>query len=180
MEELITKAKNGDDIAYKELIDCIKSILYRVARTRLDNEDDIYEAINETVYRAYKGLKKLKQIEFFQTWVIKILINECNRIYKRNQKQLKLIKKMEKISYIQGEKDTNPLDNIENKMDFEKLITNLNDEEKIVFVLYFYAGYDTTEISKILKESPNTIKSRLRRGKEKIYNLLEGGVEYEK
>ena len=179
MDELITKAKNGDNDAYKELIDSIKDVLYRIARSRLDNEEDIYDVINETVYRAYKNLRKLNNNEYFKTWIIKILINECNRIYKRNQKHFKLIKKLE-VSPNYNEIIENSLNDIENKIDFETLIKILNPDERKVFVLYFYAKYDTTEISKILKENPNTVKSRLRRGKEKIAKILKGGVENEK
>ena len=176
VKELITKAKNGDNNAYKELIDSIKDILYRVARSRLDNEEDIYDAISETVFRAYKNLKNLKNDEYFKTWIIRILINECNRIYNRNQSHIRLIKKLE-VNSSYNEVTENSLNNVENKIDFETLIKILNPDERTVFVLYFYAKYDTTEISKILKESPNTIKSRLRRGKEKILKTLKGGVE---
>ena len=179
MEELITKAKNGDNNAYKELIDNIKDVLYRIARSRLNNEDDIYDAINETIFRAYNNLKKLKDDKYFKSWIIRILINECNRIYKKNQSHLRLIKKLE-VNPLYSEISENSLGNVEHKIDFETLIKVLNPDERMVFVLYFYAKYDTTEISKILKESPNTIKSRLRRGKEKISKFLKGGVEYEK
>lgn len=178
MEELIFKAKNGDNDAYKELIDTIKDVLYRIARSRLDSEEDIYDAMNETIFKAYMNLKKLKKNEYFQTWIIRILINECNRIYNKNKKSLKLIKKLEEIE--QREIHENSLNNVENKMSFESLIEILNKEEKIVFVLYFYSKYDTSEIAKILKENPNTIKSRLKRGKEKVSKFLKGGVEYEK
>ena len=176
MEELIIKAKNGNDDAYKELIDSIKYILYRVARARLDDEEDIYDAINETVFKAYKNLKKLKQNGYFQTWIIRILINECNKIYENNRKQLKLIEKLNKSKELYNDTITD----IENKINFESLIEILNEEEKIVFVLYFYNKYDTSEIAKLLNESPNTIKSRLKRGKEKVQNILEGGELNEK
>ena len=178
-EELLTKAKNGDVKAYEELINNIKNVLYRLARARLDNEDDIYDAINETIFYAYKHLKKLKHNEYFQTWIIKILINECNKIYNKNSKQLKLIEKIQTISYY--ENYDNSLREVEDKMDFKKLLETLNYDERMVFILYFYAEYDTTEISKILNENISNVKSRLKRGKEKIYKMIsKGGVEYDK
>ena len=175
MEELVIKAQNGNIEAYEDLVLNLKALLYRIARARLENEDDIYDAINETIYSAYKNLKKLKNVENFKTWIIRILINECNRIYKKNQKNLELIKKLKENKYIDDM--NNPLKKVENKLDFEKLIKLLNDDEKIIFVLYFYERYNTAEISKILGENHSTVRSRLKRGKEKIYKFIKGGVE---
>lgn len=177
MEDLVKKAQKGDIEAYENLVISLKVIFYRLARARLENEDDIYDAINETVYRAYKNLNKLKNVENFKTWIIRILINECNRIYKKNQKELNLLNKLKENRY--NENLNNPIIEIENKLDFEKLIQLLNNDEKVIFVLYFYERYTTLEIAKILKENHSTVRSRLKRGKEKIYKFIEGGIEHE-
>ena len=180
MNELINEAKNGNSDAFKELIDGIKDILYRVAKSRLDSKDDIFDAIDNTVFKAYNNLVKLKKNEYFKTWIIRILINECNRIYRKNQRHNKIFKSLDENFYDE-EGSTKQIDEIENKMDFESLIKILNEKEKIVFVLHFYANYDPNEISKLLKKSVNTIKSQLARGKEKIANYLKekGGNIYD-
>lgn len=82
MESLIEKAKDGDQIAFTELMLQIKDELYKVAKIRLKNDDDVFDVIQETMISAYKSLKKLKHNEYFKTWVIRILINECNKFYK--------------------------------------------------------------------------------------------------
>lgn len=61
--------------------------LYKVAKVRLRNDDDIYDAIQETTIKAFKSVKKLKQNQYFKTWIIKILINESNNIYRRKNKR---------------------------------------------------------------------------------------------
>ena len=86
MEELVEKAKKNDEIAFNELIISIEKEIYLIARTRLKNEEDIADAMQETIISCYKNLKKLRENSFFKTWTIKILINECNKIYKKNQK----------------------------------------------------------------------------------------------
>ena len=174
MEELIRKAISGDTEAYAEVMESIQNTLYRIAKTRLDNENDIYDAIYETTLKSFKNLKKLKNIEFFKTWVIRILINECNKIYNTNMKHLKLI---EKLSVVE---ESNYIDDTISNLNFESLISILNYEERIVFTLYFHDRYTPTEIAKILNVSVNTIKSRLKRGKEKLQEKLIGGVEYDK
>ena len=78
MEELIKNTLNGDKHSFEVLIDSVKSDLYRVAQAKLRNIDDVNDAIQETITKAYSKLHTLKEHKLFRTWIIKILINECN------------------------------------------------------------------------------------------------------
>lgn len=86
MEELINRAKNGDIDALTNLIYEIKEDLYKIARTRLSQLDDIEDAFQETILEAYDSIKKLRDPKKFKNWIIIILINRCNRIYRKNKK----------------------------------------------------------------------------------------------
>ena len=88
MEELVEKAKNKDKNAFSELIINVKKELYLVAKLKLKNEDDISDAIQETLLKSYKNIRKLRKNDMFRTWIIKILINECNNIYKRKRNNI--------------------------------------------------------------------------------------------
>lgn len=62
-------------------------------------------------------------------------------------------------------------------MGFDELISILDKEEKMIFTLFFYMGFTTKEISKVLKIKDATIRSKIARGKQKIKSKLEkGGV----
>ena len=50
---------------------------------KINNENDIEDIIQETMLSAYTNLKKLKNNSFFKTWIIRILINKCNKFYKK-------------------------------------------------------------------------------------------------
>lgn len=86
MEEIIEKVKKGDNQAFTVLITNMQSELYKIAKLRLKSDDDINEAVQETIIKAYSSIKKLKNNQYFKTWIIKILINECNSIYQKNKK----------------------------------------------------------------------------------------------
>lgn len=75
--QIILKAQKGDDMAFYQLLSLHKDQLYRIAFRYLKNEQGALEAIQETTYRAYRNLKKLKKPEYFRTWLIRILINVC-------------------------------------------------------------------------------------------------------
>ena len=83
MEELVEKAKKEDKQAFTNLILSIQRDLYCIAKSKIENENDIDDIIQETMIIAFLNIKKLKNNKFFKTWIIKILINNCNKFYKR-------------------------------------------------------------------------------------------------
>jgi RNA polymerase sigma-70 factor (ECF subfamily) len=176
-EQLVVKAKTGDTRAFTELIHCIENDLYRIAKTRLRNDDEIGDAIQETMIIAYKKIKKLKDNFKFKTWIIKILINECNLIYKKRKRQNNVYERMENNNILKDE--DNIIHNINSMLDFELLINKLNYEERLIITLFYNSQYSCSEISEILNMNINTVKSKLKRAKDKIKNYCKGGMIYE-
>ncbi len=166
MEELVEKAKNNDKIAFSELIIAIEKELYLIAKTKLKNDDDIGDAIQETIYKSYKNIKKLKDNAIFKTWIIKILMNECNNIYKKKSKYSISYEEKEMEKYLVANDKS---DNVE----FEVLIKDLDSEEKLILTLYYCSKYTIKEISKIAKIKENTIKSKMARARNKIRKQIE-------
>ena len=140
MEELIDKALHGDDNAYVELINSISTNLYRIAQTKLNNIDDINDAISETILKSYKYLSSLKSPHYFQTWIIKILINECNNIYYINKRQLHICNKIININDFKIN-IIDPIKKYESNLNFENIIKHLDSDEKLLMILYYNHQY---------------------------------------
>lgn len=87
MEELIKEAQIGDKNAFNKIFIAISDDLYKIAKSRINNEDDIADAVQETMIATFKNIKKLRDTSQFKQWVITILINKCNRIYRRKYKK---------------------------------------------------------------------------------------------
>ena len=68
-------------------IEALRPRLYRTALLYLGSEAYALDALDETVYKALRSLKKLRQPQFFDTWVTRILINECLRELKRRKRE---------------------------------------------------------------------------------------------
>lgn len=158
MNNLIKKAKKGNEEAFFKLIEDNKVSLYKAAKAILNNDDDIADAIQETVIAAYKNIKSLKNDDYFKTWLTKILINKCKDIIAKNKDVLTLDDYLEE-GYTQE---------FLSKFEIEDMLTNLSKEQKLVISLYYISQFNTREISEILKESEGTIKSRLSRARNKI------------
>ena len=171
MEELVKRSKQGDNQAFTELIISLEQDLYKIARTRLSNNDDINEAVQETIIKAYSSIKKLREEKYFKTWIIRILINQCNDVYRKN-------KKNEYVEYEESRIEEIGNDFLKQKindLDFLILIKDLNYDERIAITLFYLEGFSTKEIAKILRKSENTIKTRISRARKKLKDLLEKG-----
>lgn len=166
MEELVDKAKNNDKDAFTRLILNIEKDLYCIAKSKMDNENDIDDIIQETMIIAFYNIKKLKDNRYFKTWIIRILINNCNKFYK-NKKQKSL-------------NEGNALDKIESceidlsDIEFQDFISFLKEDERTILTLYYNLGYTTKEISRILNKREGTICSKISRAKVKIKTKYKG------
>ena len=165
MEELVLKAQKGDEKAFTDLILIMKHDLFKIAKMRLINEADIEDAIQETLIETYKSIRKLKDVNAFKPWITKVLINKCNRIYRRKRKNdISFEDEIDNYLVQEAEHLT------ESDMDFYLLIKSLNYEERMIVTLYYLERYKIKEISQILKINENTIKTKLARSKEKLKN----------
>ena len=85
MEFLVKKAQKGDAEAFITLIEENKQSMYKVARGFLNNDEDIADAISETVLDCYEKIHTLKQSAYFKTWMIRILINNCKDLIRKQR-----------------------------------------------------------------------------------------------
>lgn len=173
--KLIKKAIKKDEHAFSTLIHYLEPEMYKIAKIKLKKEDDIYEAMQETIILIYKHLRKLKNIEFFRTWSMRILINECNKVYKKAEINMQRYTDYDENIKLEYES----FNNIESELNMEKMLNCLNETEKIAMTLYYSDNFTTKEISNILGDSEGTIKSRISRAKTKIKNHIEEEKLYE-
>ena len=166
-------AKNGDKQAFNELIEEHKFKIYKTAKSILKDEDDVCDAIQDSLIRAYKGISKLEHNEYFSTWLIRIVINKCYDIAKKNNEKSK------KIIDISEAKD-HELQTFDTYSEFglERVLNVLDKDLKEVTVMYYYDDISVQDISKILDIPQGTVKSRLARARNKLYEILSKEGDY--
>ena len=175
MEELIEKARDGDEESFTKLVLYIKDDLYKIAKTRILNEADIADAVQETMIEAYKSIKNLKDSSKFKNWIIKILINKCNRIYRRKYKKDVSIEE-----YDIEDTKTNDIKKLESEINFYDIVKILDYKERIIIVLYYMEEYSVKEIKEILNMNENTINTHIYRARQKIKSKYYGESRDEK
>ena len=161
--ETIKKAKQGFVNEIGTIILENMQTLYRVAISILRTEDEINDAISNTTVIVFEKIHTLKNEEYFKTWLTRILINECYKIYNQNKKIIYLENyDQQKLTY----NDTYVDDDIKN------VIKNLDKDLKQIVILYYFQDFSVKEISKIVKIPEGTVKSRLSRARKELEKAL--------
>lgn len=155
--ETVRKAKQGyvNEIG-QIILDNIQT-MYRVAFTILKTEDEINDAISNTTVKVFEKIKTLKNEEYFKTWLTRILINECYKIYNQNKKIVYLENvNQEKLTYHDEYVDS----------EIRNLVKNLDKDLRQIVILYYFEDFSVKEISKIIQRPEGTVKSRLSRARK--------------
>ena len=148
---------------FAELVLESEKTLYRVSMSMLKNETDCEDAVQTAILSAYEKLDTLKNEEYFKTWLVRILINDCNRQLRTKNRIISLSEYSQDVPTISNDRD------IDVKMALEHLPVKILD----VIVLYYMEDFSVKEISHILQIPGGTVKSRLSKGRK----LLEISME---
>ena len=158
MNKLVKKAQQGDADAFIELMERNKMTLQRVAYGYFRGEEDVADAIQDTILDAFEHIRELKKPEYFRTWLVRILMNNCNRLYNQNKKHCKISELSQETVAASGTGD----------VEFHEMLRSLPEESRLIFQLYYGEQFTTKEIGQMPRMKESTVKSRLHRGKEKL------------
>lgn len=144
--------------------EAVKARLYRTAYLYLGSEADALEAVDEAVYQALRALKKLRQPEAFETWLTRILINECHRELCRRKR----------FTPEESLPDTAGPDAYD-ALPLREAVRRLPEDLRLVVILRFFAGYTQAETAAALGIPQGTAATRQRKALQLL--RLELGEE---
>ena len=177
--ELAAKAKAGDQAAFTELYQRTSGMLYRTIRSMIQDEDQVWDVLQDSYLRAWRGLDKLETDEAFLPWLRRIAVNTAaNALAKRVPLT---------FTELAGEEDdpepevpdlnpdTQPelaLDRQESARLVRELLEELSPAQQAVMGMRYYEDMPVKDIAALLQVSQSTVKNQLLRGRKRI----EAGV----
>lgn len=132
--------------------------LYHIAKSMLFDDEDCSDAISETIVKAFSKIHTLKSEEYVDTWLVRILINECYNVIRQKKRVVSLEDYMMKSQTTEHKDYT----------DLYNAIGHLSENERICVSLYYLDGYKVKDIAEILKTTESAVKNRLARARAKM------------
>lgn len=146
---------------YKE---CEKS-LFLIAIGYLHNTEDAKDCVQEAVISALQSFDKLRNKEYFKTWITRIVINK-SKDFKRKQRYSEELTDTIDVFYEM------PID----EMNIMDCICKLDSKLSVYITLRFYNEMTYAEVAKALKQPVSTVKYKTNKALNELKGLLEGDV----
>ena len=158
MDLLIRKARKHDKEAFCQLMEQQGQSLYKIAKAILKNDEDAADAMQETVLMCWEKIDTLKKDKYFQTWLTRILINNCNAICRQRARSAPEENAPEAWTQEDGYANA----------EWEEFLNCLDEKFRTVIILYYVQGFKTKEIAEILQVNENTVRGRLASARKKL------------
>lgn len=142
--------------------------LFHVAFSILHHEQDSADAVSEAIVKAYEGKDTLRNPAYFKTWMVRIVINECYGMLRKNRRLLPMAEQILR----EGDSVTEDRYIKAEYLDLYRAIRKLKEKDKICIILFYMEDFTLTQIAEILSVPTGTVKSRLNRARKQLKDWL--------
>lgn len=178
----IDAAREGDPLAFEQLIHLYEKRVFTLTRRMCKNPADAEEAAQETFLAAWQGLRFFRGDSSFSTWLYRLASNACVDLLRKEGRHQTAagpsLNDEEVVLEIPDEAPTPHalVEQAELKEQIEAGLAALPEEYREVLILREIHQQSYDEIAEILSLDLGTVKSRINRGRKRLRKfLLESG-----
>ncbi len=179
-QELVARAKAGDDEAFAQLMRDNEKRIYNLTLRMTGNPEDAMDLAQEAFLNAWRGLKFFKGDSAFSTWVYRLASNACIDHLRRNKRRQDINLPMPTHEEDDSQPDI-PDDRFRPEQELERQelrravaqgLEQLSDEHRQVLVMREINGLSYQEIADVLDLEAGTVKSRIARARISLRKIL--------
>ena len=174
---LISRARDGDQEAFRQLVERYQGAVYNLAYRMLGDPGDAEDAAQEIFVRIYRQLGRYDPARKFSTWTLAIATNYCIDQLRRRRMQLVPLENIipwarAREAGPEGEAITQ-----EQRDEVQRLITQLPEKYRAPLVLRYFDELSCAEIAEVLGMPEGTVKTQIHRARKALGKLLAEGEE---
>jgi RNA polymerase sigma-70 factor (ECF subfamily) len=154
---LVERARDGDDVAFSELVDLDGDLCYAIAYRILRDVERAQDAVQQAFLLAWRELPRLRDAERFSPWLHRLLVNACYEEYRRHRRWTSRIRALP----VDGPASADPTVSVDDRDALDRAFLRLTPQHRAVFVLHHHAGLQLADIAEIVGVPVGTVKSRL-------------------
>ncbi len=180
---LVTRAQNGEQQAFTELLDCYRNSIYYMILKIIRNETDAEDLTIEAFSKAFKNIEFYTPTYAFSTWLFKIASNNAIDFLRKKKTAKKTVSidkeyetsenKYTPISLVADAPDPEErLISSQTKKNLHKIIDKLPNDYSIIVNLRYIQEMSYSKISEELKIPLGTVKARIHRSRDLLSEVL--------
>ena len=153
-----------NDNEYVRRVRSMEGRLFRIAQAMLWRYADSADAVQEAVFKGWLKKGGLRDEAYFETWLIRILINECKDALRRRKRDAVKIGE-------EAAEDERMCENLHLRM----ALKALPEQYRLPLLLHHMEGYPVSAVAAMLGLRAAQVNSRLHRARKELRMLLDGG-----
>ena len=153
-----------DEQTFLTYLQAAENTLYHVACTLLRSEADRCDALQDTALRAWQHRNSLRQTEYFTTWAVRILINVCRSMARKQGRMVPTDTLQERPA---PEEDT----------ELHLVLDAMPERHRLPLVLFYLEGFSIQEVARTLGIPTGTAKYRLHQARKALKLEITDGKE---
>lgn len=153
-------------LSYDQVLQKYADTVAGVCVMRLQNWADAEDCFQNTFIKLFEKSPEFKDESHLKAWLIRVAINECSDYISKNRRAVSL-----------DRLEREPVISRENERDISWALMRTEPKYREALYLYYCERYKVREIAKILGKNPNTVKTLLKRGREKLKEIYGGDGE---
>lgn len=180
--ELVRRAQEGDLAAFDELVVKFSPRLYGMVYHMTSNREDTNDLLQDIFAKAYRSLKRFRGTSSFYTWIYAIGTNMTLNFLKKRKRRaaaslddldsgIQNDEAMVDIGHAANPRHQSDVNELQKKLN--EAMQSLSDDHRAAVTMFDIQGIPHAEISKILKVSEGTIRSRLFYAHQQLQGHLE-------
>ena len=154
-----------------DLLDKYGDMVLRIAYTYLKNRADAEDIVQDVFLRIIDKKPSFNDENHEKSWLIRVTINMCknkvNMFWNKNKCSIDDVQEFA-VS-----------DKYNTDTSVFQAVMALGEKYRVVVYMYYYEGYSTPEIAKVIGKSETTIRSLLHRARNKLKDMLKEDYDFE-
>ncbi len=174
--ETLELASRGDIGAFEQIYKTTSGFVYNVALRVTRDKEDAQEVTQDVFMKIYRNLKSFRFRSSFRTWVYRITVNTAINRYRKSLRENKGRTGYDEAGHniYSAPAEPVPMQQAEDKAALDNLLQQLNPDQKTCIILREIEGLSYKDISAALRIPVNTVRSRLKRGRETLLQYTKG------
>jgi RNA polymerase sigma-70 factor, ECF subfamily len=179
-QNLFNQIRAGNGEAFSILVEHLLSSAYKTAYLILGSRELAEDAVQIALEDCYLSIMRDIEIRQFKAWFYRLVYTRSIDVYRKQKRNRfsDIEDNPEAMAMMQSESAQDKAVEKESRQELLQLITSLKDDQRVPLLLFYFENLSVKEISLVLNENCNTVKTRLARGRKKLGELMKKQSDY--
>jgi RNA polymerase sigma-70 factor, ECF subfamily len=165
---LIERCRTGDDIAFGELVNRYKNLVYGMVWRMIGDRSQADDLAQEVFLKVYRGLPYFRGDARLSTWIFRIVANVCTQSRGRRTPEVALTTELREPGSIDQ-----AFADFELRERLDKAIAQLPENYRMLIAAHYLEGVQYEALAEALDIPLGTVKTHLYRAKRRLRELLQ-------